>query len=169
MKSELGISHRSLSDILSWHFLRGTEEEHEKSQDSLYSGRNFNRSAFEFKSRALAVDQPVLWLIIVFAISRDAVTRDGFWIDDWIWYSAWLHFTVHYYTHKVVSTDTSSPLLGNGFQRRTFSLPLGSRSMPSLSYKFPTAAAHSNLTHSPTNWLHSINSISWLLTNLFCA
>jgi hypothetical protein len=32
-----------------------------------------------------------------------SVTKDGFWIDDriyWtVWHSAWLHFRVHYYTH----------------------------------------------------------------------
>jgi hypothetical protein len=79
-----------------------------------------------------------------------STTRGGFWIDDrisWtLWHSAWLHFIVHYYTYKVVSTVTSSPpLLGSGFERRTFPVP-----------QLP--ASHSNrsrlnLSSSLTHWL----------------
>jgi hypothetical protein len=56
------------------------------------------------------------------------VTTEGFRIDGRIcwsfWYSAWLHFTVHYYTHtharELAHTRICHvllPLLGSGFQR----------------------------------------------------
>jgi hypothetical protein len=55
------------------------------------------------------------------------VTINGFWTDAQVhrtlWYSAWLHFTVHYYTHTHTHqypVTSSLPLLGSGFQRRTF-------------------------------------------------
>jgi hypothetical protein len=45
-------------------------------------------------------------------LSRDGVTTDGVWIGNriyWtLWYSAWLHFIVHCYTHIPVSTVTFS-------------------------------------------------------------
>jgi hypothetical protein len=57
---------------------------------------------------------------------RRVLIEDRF---NWaLWYSAWLHFTVHCYTHThthtLVSTPTSSlPLPGSGFQRRTVPMP----------------------------------------------
>jgi hypothetical protein len=50
-----------------------------------------------------------------------SVTIDALWINDSIyctlWYSAWLHFTVHYYTHTTVQSRLASlPLFGSGFQ-----------------------------------------------------
>jgi hypothetical protein len=51
------------------------------------------------------------------------MTTDVFWIGDSIycilWYSVWLRFTAHYYTHYCPVTFFL-PLLGSGFQRLTF-------------------------------------------------
>jgi hypothetical protein len=53
-----------------------------------------------------------------------SLTINGFWIRDRIyctvWYSAWLHFAVHYYTHTSVQSRLHWPLFGSGFQLRTF-------------------------------------------------
>jgi hypothetical protein len=52
-------------------------------------------------------------------LTRDRVTIDGFWIDNWIY---WTH-TARGYTSQVTITHKpvfSVTLLGNGFQRRTF-------------------------------------------------
>jgi hypothetical protein len=52
-------------------------------------------------------------------LSRDCVTIDGFWIDNWIsWTSLQLVATLY----KSLSQGLvfSGTLLGNGFQRRTF-------------------------------------------------
>jgi hypothetical protein len=58
----------------------------------------------------------------------ECMTVDRFWINDSIyltlWYSVWLQFTVHYYTHThtplVYAVMSSLPLLGSGFQRQMF-------------------------------------------------
>jgi hypothetical protein len=52
------------------------------------------------------------------------VTVDGVWIGNsiyWtLWYSAWLQFTFHYYTHTFPQSRLYYPLLGSGFQQRIF-------------------------------------------------
>jgi hypothetical protein len=76
-----------------------------------------------------------------------SVTTDGFWLMTWFI----AHFdTVHDYTlqftitHTLLPTVTSSlPLLGSSFQRRIFH-PLGSQTVPGLSYQHLTATAHNN-------------------------
>jgi hypothetical protein len=77
------------------------------------------------------------------------LTVFGFWIDGriyWaLWYSAWLHCTKHCYP-PIVSTITPwLPLLGSGFQLRTFpSSGLPNCPRPQLS------ASHSN------NWAPAV-------------
>jgi hypothetical protein len=57
-------------------------------------------------------------------VTRRSVNIEGFGLMigiSGLFDTARLHFTVHYYTYKLVTTLTSSlPLLGNAFQRRTF-------------------------------------------------
>jgi hypothetical protein len=74
-------------------------------------------------------------------LSRDGVNLDWFWIHDRIyqtlWYSAWLHFTVHYHTHThtLVSTVTLSLAVAQqGFPTEDVPLLLGSRNIPGLGY-----------------------------------
>jgi hypothetical protein len=113
-----------------------------------------------------------------------SVTIDGFWIDDQLygtlWYSVWLHFTIHCHTHTLiiilyfsishllllhyrentrlwgihshVFTSYCLVVVSNGGR----SLPLGSQSIPSLSCQLLTATAHNDLTsavHWLTDWL----------------
>jgi hypothetical protein len=101
------------------------------------------------------------------------VTMDGFWTGNriiWtLWYNEWLHFTVHCYTHThthtVVSTVTSLlPLLGSGFQRRTFTslwVPeLSPASATSFSQQQLTKIERQQSSNSPNNYssLHSTHS-----------
>jgi hypothetical protein len=72
------------------------------------------------------------------------VTIDGFWNNEriyWtVWYSAWLHL-------KFTVTITSSlPLLGSGFQRRTFPFLWVPQRVPDISYQLLTATAHKDWT-----------------------
>jgi hypothetical protein len=71
-----------------------------------------------------------LWYVMltiskaVIILSHDRATIDGFWIDDLIyyqlWYSLWLHFTIHYYAEschhchwlEVASNGRCSPSSG---------------------------------------------------------
>jgi hypothetical protein len=118
----------------------------------------------------------------VYIVTCMSVTTDGVGIDDriyWtIWYSAWLHFTVQTHTHTLESTVTSSlPLLGSGFQRRTFpflwvpeqslasATSLNPRGYLTLTQSLTTLA--NSVTHQPTP-LHWLTPLQWLLTNLCC-
>jgi hypothetical protein len=59
-------------------------------------------------------------------------------------YSAWLHFTVHYYTHTHTSVHSTSsiPLFGSGFQLRTFPFLRVVELAPASATSFP----HQHLT-----------------------
>jgi hypothetical protein len=93
------------------------------------------------------------------------------------WYSAWLHFTFHCYTHTIVSSAMSSlPLLGRGFQWRKFpslwASELSSDSVPSYSQHIGRSNPLTDWlltnqpTHSQTNcWLFNcsgIYTICWM-------
>jgi hypothetical protein len=98
------------------------------------------------------------------------VTIDGFRTDYriyWtLWYSTWLHFTVHCYTHThpLVPTVTSSlPLFCSGFQRRAFPLFWVPELSPCLSCHLLRATAHSSPEiESLTDWL--LHSQSYFIT-----
>jgi hypothetical protein len=74
------------------------------------------------------------------------------------WWSDLLNTLQMTVTHRLMFSVTSSlSLLVSGFQRQTFPLPLGSQTVPSLSYQLLTATAHKDwnpavisLTHKPT-------------------
>jgi hypothetical protein len=90
-------------------------------------------------------------------LSRGGVTTGGIWIDYWtLWHSAWLHFTVHCYTHIAVPAATSSlSLLGSGFQRRTFPfLWVPELSRPQLPASNSNSSQQLNLNSPLTHWLH---------------
>jgi hypothetical protein len=79
---------------------------------------------------------------------RTGLTTDGV---RTLWYSAWLHFTFHFYTHTIVSSVTfSQPLLGSGFQWRMFP----SLWAPELSsYPVPSFSQHLSRRNPLTGWL----------------
>jgi hypothetical protein len=87
-------------------------------------------------------------------IECDYIRDLGWWLDllDSL-INAWLHFTFHYCTNTLVSTVTFSlPLLGSGFQRRTFSFLWIPELSPGLSYQLLTVIAHNDWT-SAVLWL----------------
>jgi hypothetical protein len=61
-----------------------------------------------------------------FNLSRVWVTIDGLCIDDQIycilWYIAWLHFTIHYYTRTNIHSYIFTVVAWQRLQRRSFSL-----------------------------------------------
>jgi hypothetical protein len=80
------------------------------------------------------------------------VTTHASWIDDriyWtLWYSTWLHFTIHCYTYTLVSTVTSSlPLLGSGFNGRRFPSSGFPASVTSFSQQQHTRTEHQRLSN----------------------
>jgi hypothetical protein len=88
---------------------------------------------------------------ILILFSSDRLTMDGFWIGNWnyctLCYSAWLHFTGHYYTHTLLSTVTFSLVVA--WQRLPTvdpPLPLGSRNVSGFSYQLFTETAHNEWT-----------------------
>jgi hypothetical protein len=103
-------------------------------------------------------------------LSRDcSVIIDGFWIDDRIyltlWYSAWLHFTVHYYTQRSVyshaftsrcsvAASSGGRFPSSGFQNYSRDSAT-SFSQQHLTMTEPQLLSNS-LTHQPT--VHSTNS-----------
>jgi hypothetical protein len=96
------------------------------------------------------------------------VTRDGFWIDDQIywnlWYSAWLHFTIHYYTHTsihshvFISRFSVAASNGGRFPSSWF------LNNPGISYQL--LSTNSLLTQSLTNQLTQLNWLNSSLTIL---
>jgi hypothetical protein len=114
----------------------------------LYSIEKYNPLDVEFYPTNITI----LWSVII----------DGIWFDDHIYWTPWLHFTVHYYIHTLVSTGmTLLPLIGSGFQRRA---------VPSLSYHLPIATAHNNqtaavlsLTHQPSRCNKAKDKVTHML------
>jgi hypothetical protein len=87
-----------------------------------------------------------------------SVTVGGFWIDDWIywtfWYSAWLPFTVHCYTHTHTLTLTHS-------HSHTLTLTHSLTLSLSLSHTHTLSLSH---THSHTLSLtHSLSLVSTVM------
>jgi hypothetical protein len=126
--------------------------------------------------RCLAVNVPVLldahWLKRVYwpfpsnalskfvnMLSRDGVTVYRFWISDQIywtlWYSAWLHFAVHCYTHTLVPTVMSSlsslVVASNGGCSPSFGFPKYTR--PHLPASNSNSPLWLNLNSSLRDWL----------------
>jgi hypothetical protein len=101
---------------------------------------------------------PIHEIDIVTCIS---VIIDGFWIVDHIywtlWYSAWLHFIIHYYTHSHVFTSRCSVAASNdgrslssGFQNCPWPQLSASNSNSSQQLS-PISHLINSLTHQPTS------------------
>jgi hypothetical protein len=94
-------------------------------------------------------------------------TVGGFWIDDSLycalWYNAWPHFKqftithtyTHTHTHTLESTVTSSlPLLGNGFQQRTYPFS----GFPNCPWPQLPSSNSNSLQLLFSNWLQLLNA-----------
>jgi hypothetical protein len=89
---------------------------------------------------------PIPRLTPVFTLM--SVTVDGVWIGNriyWtLWYSAWLHFTVHCYrhTHSGIYSNVFTAIAWYRLSTTDVPLPLGSWNVSGLSYQLLTATAH---------------------------
>jgi hypothetical protein len=100
-----------------------------------------------------------------------SVNIEGVWIDDriyWtLWYSWWLYFTIHYYTHihTLVSSRLHWPLLGSGFNgRRSPSSGFPNCSWSQLPASNVNSSQQLNNSSSLTDWLLFSQSQSYFTT-----
>jgi hypothetical protein len=136
--------------------------------NSAEGGHSSGSSEYSVYSAWTAVSNPT----IVFIVAWSSVTIGAYWIADriyWtLWYSSWLHFTVHSYT--LVSTITSSlPLLGsasNGGRSPSSGFPNCPR--PQLPASHSNSSQRLNLSGPLTHWLTDwlTQSLANLLTQL---
>jgi hypothetical protein len=88
--------------------------------------------------------------VYTYIVTWLSVTTEGFYIDHriyWtLWYSAWLHFAVHSYTHTNVHIHVFTSRCLIAASTVDVPLPLGSRTVPGLRSKLLTATAHNNWT-----------------------
>jgi hypothetical protein len=99
------------------------------------------------------------------------VTINGFWIDDRIywtpWYSTWLHFTVHCYTHTLLSSHVftcfCSVAASNGGHSPYSRFPNCPQPQLQASHSNSSQGLNSSspLTHSLTNQLTVPLITSW--------
>jgi hypothetical protein len=116
----------------------------------------------------------------MFVLSCVWVTIHGFWIDDRIyctlWYSAWLNFTIHYYTHTSVHSHVfiSRCLVAASNGGRSPSSGFPNYTRPQLSASHSNSSQRLNLSSFLTDWLTQsltnqvtqLNSTQLLLTVL---
>jgi hypothetical protein len=101
------------------------------------------------------------------------VTRDGVWIDDQIyctlWYSAWLQFTIHYYTYTHTSVHshdfTSRCSVAASKVGRSPSSGFPNYPCHQLQDSHSNSPQRLNLSSSLTHWLTQLKSTQLTLTN----
>jgi hypothetical protein len=81
--------------------------------------------------------------LVLYTTTFCVVTIDGCWIGQIYWtHSTRLHFTIHYLVSSHVFISHRFVAASNG----GLPLPLGSQTVPGLSYQLLTATAHNNWT-----------------------